>query len=325
VSVEDHAVVTGASGFVGSHLVDALVKAGVRTRCVLRPSSSSRWLPAAAERAVVSPGDQRSLERAVEGAHSIYHLAAATSAVNEDAYQRANVELTRTLVDAARASAPDARVILCSTLAAAGPSSNGRPRTEQDPPEPIGPYGASKLASERMLASSGLEHVIVRPPAVYGPRDRDILTVFRFARRGVVPSFAPPRQQLSLIHVLDLAESLRLAALHGRSGSLYYVADGPPHSWGEIVQTVGAAMERRVRFVRLPLAVGRLAAHSSCTLARFTGSKPMLTPERVANMAEDAWTCNDARARTELGFTPVIRLADGMAETVRWYRQEGWL
>jgi nucleoside-diphosphate-sugar epimerase len=325
VSVSGHAVVTGASGFVGSHLVDALVGAGVRTRCVLRPSSSSRWLPPAAERAIVSSGDQRALERAVEGAHTIYHLAAATSAVNADGYQRANVELTRALVDVIRASAPNARVILCSTLAAAGPSLNGHPRAGHDPPEPIGPYGASKLASERMLASSGLEHVIVRPPAVYGPRDRDILTVFRLALRGVVPSFAPRSQQLSLIHVEDLAESLRLAALNGRGGSLYCVADGPPHSWGDIVDAIGEVLERRVRFVRLPLVVGRVAAHSSCAVARFTGSKPMLTPERVANMAGGAWTCDDARARAELGFTPRIGLRDGLAETVRWYRQEGWL
>lgn len=317
--------VTGATGFIGSHLVESLVAAGEEVRCLVRAESRMRWLPKDVEKVTVDSGDPEAMARALEAARTIYHLAAATSAVDAQGYRLANTQFTRSLVAAARQSAPRARVVLCSTLAAGGPTRNGRPLTGIEPPAPIGPYGSSKLEAERMLATSGLDYVIVRPPAVYGPRDRDILQVFRFAQRGVVPSFAPPGQLLSLVHVHDLAAGLRLAGLHGTPGVIYYLTDGPPHSWGEIVAAMGAAVQRRVQFIRLPLAVGRAAASLSCTMARLTSSKPLLTPERIGNMAEAGWTCDDARARAELGYQPFVSLEEGMKQTARWYREEGWL
>ncbi len=318
-------VVTGASGFIGSHLVELLVSTGHTVRCLVRAASRTRWLPEGVEKVTVDSADPDSMARAMEAATTIYHLAAATSAVNSEGYRLANTQFTQSLLLSVRKSAPKVRLVLCSTLAAGGPTRNGRPLTGTEPAAPIGPYGSSKLAAERMLAASGLEHVIVRPPAVYGPRDRDILQVFRFARRGVVPSFAPPGQQLSLVHVHDLAEGLRLAGLRGAPGAIYYFTDGPPHSWGEIVAAMGAAVGRNVRFVRLPLAVGAAAARVSCTLAGLTSSKPLLTLERIANMAEAGWTCDDSRARIDLGYQPSISLEQGMKQTAGWYREEGWL
>lgn len=317
--------VTGATGFVGSHLVESLAASGEQVRCLVRAESRMRWLPRGIEKVTVNSADPDLMARAVEGACMIYHLAAATSAVNSDGYRLANTQFTQSLVAAVRQSAPRARVVLCSTLAAGGPTRNGHPLTGAEPAAPIGPYGASKLEAERTLAASGLEHVIVRPPAVYGPRDRDILQVFRFAQRGVVPSFAPPGQLLSLVHVYDLASGLRLAGLLGAPGALYYLTDGPPHSWGEIVAAMGVAVQRQVRFIRLPLALGSAAARISCTVARITSSKPLLTPERIGNMAEASWTCDDTRARTELGYQPVVSLEEGMKQTASWYREEGWL
>ncbi len=319
------ALVTGATGFVGSHLAHLLDGSGTRVRCLTRATSSSRWLPGSVERVAAGISDGETVRRALQGVSVVYHLAAATSAVDDAAYRRANIELTQALLDAIADAAPQARVLLCSTLAAGGPAADGRPLTEADPSRPIGPYGATKLAAEGLVARSGLDYVIVRPPTVYGPRDRDILAVFRFARYGVVPSFAPAGQLLSLIHVRDLAQGLHLAATRGGKGSLYYVADGPPHSWGVIVDAMGAALGRRLRFVRVPLSIGAVAARASCAVARITSSKPLLTPERVLNMAQLAWTCDDSKARRELGFQATVGMHEGMAETARWYRAQGWL
>lgn len=318
-------LVTGGTGFVGSHLVEHLARARVPVRCVTRATSNTQWLPPSVQRIPALLTDATAMREALQGVGHVYHLAAATSSVDDAGYQRSNISLTEALLSAVRDSAPSARVVLCSTLAAGGPALDGRPLTEDDPPRPIGPYGTTKLAAERLVAGSGLDHVIVRPPAVYGPRDRDILEVFRFARFGLVPSFAPPGQLLSLVHVRDLAEGMHLAAVRGRPGQLYYVADGPPHSWGAIVDAMGAAVQRRVRFVRLPLAVGAVAARASCTVARLTAAKPLLTSERVRNMAQAAWICDDGKARRELGYAPSIGLHEGMTETARWYRSQGWM
>ncbi len=317
--------VTGATGFIGSHLVESLIASGDEVRCLVRPGSRRRWLPPGVETVTVDSSDAEAMARALDEASIIYHLAAATSAVDSEGYRLANTQFTRSLLAAVRQASPRARVVLCSTLAAGGPTRNGRPLTGMETAAPIGPYGSSKLEAERMLAASGLEHVIVRPPAVYGPRDREIFQVFRFARRGIVPSFAPPGQLLSLVHVHDLTAGLRLAGLRGNPGAMYYLTDGPPHSWREIVAAMGAAVQRQVRFVRLPLALGGAAARISCTVARITSTKPLLTPERIGNMAEAGWTCDDTRARAELGYQPEISLQEGMKQTASWYRKEGWL
>lgn len=216
------ALVTGASGFVGSHLVDALVEEGWRVRCLVRTTSRLRWLPRArVELAHGALNDPPALRAALEEARVIFHLAGLTSATSPARYAAVNVEGTRALVAAMRERAPGALLVHCSSLAAAGPSLDGRPLSESDPPRPIGPYGESKLAAERLVASSGLDHVIVRPPAVYGPRDADILAVFRLAARGLALRLGPRGQRLSLVHVRDLAHGLIDAAEHGTNRGVF--------------------------------------------------------------------------------------------------------
>ena len=320
------ALVTGASGFVGSHLVSALAEEQVPVRCLLRASSSRRWLPE--DRCQIAFGaldDPRALREALSGVPLVFHLAGITSALSREEYFRVNLGGTRALVEAMREQAPEALLVFCSSLAAAGPAPGGRPLVETDPPHPIGPYGESKLAAERLVAGSGLRHVVVRPPAVYGPRDRDILAVFRLAARGVAPRFGPAEQRLSLVHVRDLAQGLLRAARQGAGRGVFYVSDGEAHSWRAVVGAIASALGRRVRPVRIPLLLAATAAHASRLLSRASGKRPLLTPERVRDLAQADWTCDDSRARAELGYRSHVRLGEGMRETAEWYRANGWL
>jgi nucleoside-diphosphate-sugar epimerase len=319
------ALVTGASGFVGSHLVEELLDRGWRVRALLRATSSRQWLPL--ERVETVPGDimdAGALRVAVADVTAVFHLAAITSAVRSGEYVRVNVGGTRAVCDAIAARNPDAALIHCSSLAAGGPVTGGRPVTEADDPHPITPYGASKLAAERVVGAAGLRSVIVRPPAVYGPRDTDVLAAFRLATRGFALHVGPAGQRLSMVHVRDLARGMADAAAHGLGRGVYYVS-GAAHSWEEIVGALAHAAGRRVRSIPVPIGAASLAAHVGRLAARVTGRKPLLTPDRVRDLAQRDWTCDDGRARRELSYAPRIALADGMRDTLAWYRREGWV
>lgn len=319
-------LITGASGFVGSHLVDALCAQGQRTRCLVRATSDLRWIPSAdVEMCRGSLDESSGIERALVGATVVFHLGGITSASTPVSYGRTNVEGTRRLVQAMSTHAPEALLVLCSSLAAAGPSSGGRPLRETDPPRPIGPYGESKLTAERLVAFSPLRHVIVRPPTVYGPRDRDVLAMFRWVARGVAPRVGPAEQQLSLVHARDLVDGMLLVAARGAPGGVYYLTDGVVHTWREVVQGIASAVNARPRELPVPSPVARAAGQGARILSRLTRRKPLLSPERVRDMLQPAWTCDDTRARTELGYRSRLSLVEGLRDTACWYRQHGWL
>src|SRR5690606_1585422 len=220
--------------------------------------------------------------------------------------------------------APEAHFVLCSSLAAAGPPRPGRPAREGDRDAPQSAYGRSKLFSEQVLAASGVRHTIVRPPAVYGPRDRDILAAFRGGARGSAGRMGPPRRRLSLVHAQDLAEGIALAG-EREAGGTYYMSDGVVHLWEEVVAGIGAAVGRVPRIVPLPNPILNLAARLDRTRARLLGRNPLLTPDRARELAGDDWSCDDSRARRELGYVSRIGLEEGLRDTADWYRAQGWM
>ena len=204
------ALVTGATGFVGSHLVDALRARDVAVRALVRPTSDVRRLGASGTE-VVAPDfeDAAAVAAALERVRVVYHLAAATRAHDEAAYRRANVGTTRVLMNAAATLPQPPRVVVLGSLAAVGPSFDGRPVAEDAPPRPLTAYGRTKLEAERVaLASPVVPVVVLRAPAVYGPRDRDLFTFFRLAALGIMPVPAGPDRAIQLIHVRDLVEAL---------------------------------------------------------------------------------------------------------------------
>ncbi len=324
-------LVTGASGFIGSHLIDVLEEAGHEAIPMVRSASSRKWLGAAADRArEASLDDPASLDRAVRGCDRVLHLAGAVRARSAEEYLEINARGVRHLAEAALRAAPDLeRFVLVSSLAAAGPSRNGRAVDETTEPAPITDYGRSKLEGERLLRELGdsLRYSIVRPPAVYGPRDRGILTFFQCARRGFLPRIGPRGERTySLIHGRDLAEGIhRVSEAREAEGGTYFLANPDPYTWEAMLEAFGAVVDRRLRSIRVPAGIVRTVGSVSEWRARRADRAPFLTRDKVRDLVVERWTCDPGLAARELDFTTRIALADGLAETAAWYREQGWL
>ena len=319
------ALVTGASGFIGSHVVEALLAHGWRVRCLVRKASVLRWIPT--DDVTLINGDVRvageDLDRAVRSVSVVFHLAGLTSAANDVEYVASNVEGTRNVVDAMRRSAADALLVFASSLSAAGPARR-RPVNETDEPSPVSAYGRSKLTAERIVASSGLENLIIRPPAVYGPRDSDILAAFRMAQRGIELRVAPEGQRLSMVHVHDLAQGFVCAA-ESEGRGLYYMTDGMIHTLESISEQVARAVGKQPRIVNVSVGVAEAISQVERFRGVLTGSKPLLTPDRIKELTQKDWTCDDTRARLDIDYESKVSLPEGMQMTAQWYRAQGWL
>jgi dihydroflavonol-4-reductase len=321
------AVVTGANGFVGSHLVELLLAQGWSVRCVVRERSDLRWIPRDSvdlRYLDFANSGPPSLDDALRDASVVFHLAAVTSAPSDSVYERVNVAGTARIVDSVRRSPGKPMLVFCSSQAAAGPARLGRPTREDDEPAPVSAYGRSKLAAERVVQASGIRYAIIRPPTVYGPRDADVLEAFRLARRGIALRIAPESQRISIVHVADLI-SATVAIADAPTGSTYFVTDGVPHTWRELVDGIGRAVDQVPRVIPVPHAVAVAAASIGRAWSALTGKKPLLTPDRVAEMTQNDWSCDDSRARRELGYSSRIPLDVGLRETADWYRSVGWL
>ncbi len=328
------ALVTGAAGFVGSHLVDALLARGTAVRALVRPSTDRRWLDAG--RVTFAFGDvgddsadgREALTRAAAGCSVVYHVAGITNAREPGDFERVNAAGAGRSADAAaRAGVP--RFVLVSSQAAGGPTPGERPRSEDDPDAPAGEYGRSKQGGEiraaQALAGSRTTLVTVRPPAVYGPRDAAFVLLFQLAQRGIIPLPGGSRQELSLLHVRDLARGLVLAAERGRPGGRYYLASGPPVTTGRMAEAIGRALGKKPLRLDVPSFMLKAVVGLAEAYTRLSGRPARLTRERLADWTAPRWTVSDARARAELGYVPHVDLDPGIEETAQWYRTAGWI
>ena len=328
------AMITGATGFVGSHLTEQLVAEGWSVRALVRPTSDVTLLERlGVERVVGDLGDKDAIRRAATGCGVVFHLAALTAARDEAGYQRANVQGTRRVAEAIAAAEPrPERLVYLSSYAACGPAQNGRARTLDETPAPLTAYGRTKLQGERIaqeLGEQGIEVVILRAPAVYGPRDRAQLPLFRFARLGIVPTPATPaggERRLQVIYAPDLARALARA---GDSGIVppgtYPVAGPDAHTWGGIVHALSQAVGRKVRRISLPAPLVRSAAAVTEAIGTLGGGAVAFNREKADEMLAEVWVCDLAPSTALLPPSEATPLAEGMAATVHWYSRQGWL
>lgn len=324
------ALVTGGQGFVGSHLCARLAAEGHRVRVLARPSSrldGLSGLDVEVVRADVT--EAAGLAAAVAGCDVVFHVAAALKGLRERDLFRVNTDGTRNIAAASAGAEPrPARFVYVSSVAAAGPSPGGRePRTEDMPPKPLTWYGRSKLAGEDAVRSMPeLEWTIVRPPLVFGPRERDVLGYFRLAHRGWLPVVGRSDRFYSLIYAEDLAEGLVRAATSSASvGETYFLAGSEVVSWVELGRHIGAALGVAGRVTRIPEAVASTAGRLADALAHARRGAAIFSSQKVLEMLAPAWVCSAAKAERDFGWRAATPLGEALANTASWYRNHGWL
>lgn len=298
---------TGSTGFVGQATLDAIERHELTARAL------ARSVPEGRRKGIEWVGghlaDPAALVRLVEGAEAVIHVAGLTNTLDPAAFETANVTGTLALIEAAKAAGVP-RFIFVSSLAARRPD--------------LSAYGASKARAEKIVAASGLDWTIVRPPAVYGPRDRDMFELFRAARRGVIPM--PPPGRASMIHVDDLARLL-LALVPDRedvTGAIFEPDDGREGGWPhrELARTIGWAVGRRPWVPHLSRGTLELVSRVDCAVRR---GKARLTPDRVSYMCYPDWAVDPARKVPESLWGPRIPTREGLKATAEWYREQRWL
>lgn len=321
---------TGGTGFVGSHLVEALLAKGHEVTCLVRDPGRVRWLAGLPVRLV--RGDcsiPDSLPPAVEGASVVYHVAGLTKARRAREYYDVNHAGTRNLLEAcARREGKINTFILVSSLAAAGPSPDGRPVRHTDPPRPVSDYGRSKLLAEAetLRYRDRFPVVILRPSAVYGPRDRDVFELFRWAAKGLTLEIGGGERFIQPCHVQDLvAALLRAAERHRRNGAVYFVAEERVYSWREFMAVLLSSGGVTARRIVVPMPLAYLVGLLSEAASLFTGRPALTNRQKVREAVQTYWTCDLENIERDLGFRAAWPLDRGLAMTWSWYRENGWL
>ncbi|MGC4085313.1 MAG: NAD(P)-dependent oxidoreductase [Vicinamibacterales bacterium] len=313
---------TGATGFVGWHVAESFVRDGWEVRAIVR-RGNRKPVPAGVT-VVESDLTEGALESAFRGTDVVVHAAALIRARDEAAFRAVNVDGTQA---AARAAArAGVRMVLVSSQAAGGEGTRDRPRQESDAPAPVNAYGRSKLASEVVLqATAGLAWTILRPCAVFGPRDRGFLPLFRMARYGffLVPS--DPATPFTLIYIDDVVRAVRLAAESDRAlGETFFIGHPQARTGDDVLRAIAMGQGRAFRPLRVPGLLFTAAARIGDLCWRL-GVRPMVDSGRLVELRARGFVCNVDRARDVLGFSAATDLESGIDETARWYRANGWL
>jgi len=299
--------ITGATGFVGQAVVDRALAAGLEVRALVRRDQEKRkgvtWVKG-------DLSDTRALTRLMKGAEAVLHVAGAINAPDAGGFEAANVTGTLSVIEAARkAGVP--RLVFVSSLSAREPG--------------LSAYGSSKARAEKLVKASGLDWTIVRPPAIYGPRDREMLELFRLARWRLLPM--PPKPgRASLVHVDDLADLLLALIPANRSAfhRTFEPDDGRPGGWShyELARAIGWAVGCRPWVVHLSRrALGWVAALDG----RLRKDKAKMTPDRVGYMCHPDWVVRERARVPQRLWQPRIETRQGLTATARWYRKAGWL
>lgn len=324
------ALVTGASGFVGSHLAELLSSKGFDVRCNVRKSSNLRWLDGKGFELVDAPlSDIEKLKKAVEGVDYIYHSAGLVAAKNYEEFLKGNRDGTVNLLNAAYQVNPNLkRFVYVSSLAAAGPSESlEKPKTEDMPCEPITAYGKSKKAAEVEVHKfqGRLPFTIARPSAVYGPRDPATFDIFRIVKMGVKALMGFGKKYANIVHVGDLVRGIAESGLADNTiGKTYFVGSEESYTWEFMMGEMAKGFGKKAVNVHIPHTIIYTAAALSEFFGKFSKKPPVFNFEKGVDFVQKYWTCSIQNAMKDFGYKPQINIKDGFKETIDWYRENNW-
>lgn len=325
-------LVTGGSGFLGSYIADQLSREGHTVRALVRKSSNRKFLEKL-DRLEFAEGaveEADKVDEAMKGVDAVIHSAGLVKARTPEEFRTINVQGTVNLLDAAKKHAPGLkRFVFISSLAAVGPSFDGKPVSGSQDANPVTHYGRSKREAENLVRAerARLPVTIIRPPLVYGPRDNETFAFFQSVSRGVLPILGDGLNTLSVIYASDAASAcVRAIEADVPSGNAYFVDDGVAHVWREALADVELAVGRRARLrFGLPLGVVAAAALGSELYGRLRNKAVMLTRDKVNELKQPHWVCSSDDTRKDLGWKSEVGWREGTSLAAKWYQDNGWL
>lgn len=324
------AVVTGANGFVGSHLVDLLLEKGLSVRCITRKSSNLQWLEGKNVE-IYDSGlfDKAGLKVAFKDANYIFHVAGVVKSKKPEGYFKGNVETTRNLLEAALENKNSInRFLVVSSQTVTGPSLDGKPVTEKTECKPITTYGRSKLEEERVAQSFSdkLPITICRAPAVYGERDTEIFIYFNSFSKGVTTTIGFNKKSLSLIHVRDLVEGIFLAATDEKAiGETYFISSEKYYTWTEINDITAKVLGKKALVFKVPHFMVYTIAAIAQFFALFSKNAATLNIEKARDITQQYWICDTSKAIRDFGYKQKITAEEGIKKTIEWYKEKKWI
>ena len=324
------AVVTGANGFVGSHLVDYLLTKNFEVRCIVRKSSNLQWLKGK-EVKIYDCGlfDKNKLREAFNGVNYIFHVAGVVKAKDEAGYFKGNVEATKVLLEvAAEMKDQLKKFIVVSSQTVSGPAQKGKPVTEEMMPNPLTTYARSKLKQEQLALSFKdiFPVTICRAPAIYGERDTEIFIYFQVFNRGLTTMIGFDKKELSLLHVADLAEGLYLAAISDKSnGQIYFISSEKFYNWNEVADITSRVLGKKAFRIRIPHFIVFIIAAFAQFFAMFSSKPATLNIEKAKDLVQKFWICDTSKVMKELGYSQKVSIEEGIKRTCDWYKQMKWI
>ncbi|MFH1239054.1 MAG: SDR family NAD(P)-dependent oxidoreductase [bacterium] len=328
-------LITGANGFIGSHLVKRFIDKGYEVRCLVRKTSNLEWLVSLQKTA--GPGkikfvygdviDKPSLYEAVRNVDYVYHVAGMIKSRRPQGYYNVNYTGTRNLIEVVKEINPALKkFIFISSLAAAGPSADGYPLTETDECRPITDYGKSKLKAEELLKNefmSSIPIAIVRPPVIYGPQDKGFYYYFKVVKKRLVPVIG---KKLSLCYITDLVDGIVLAGESEKAkGEIYFISSDELYSAEQVGEVIAGILGIKAVKVKIPSWLILTAGFFSQIITIGGGNMPIFNTQKARELVQSWWICDVSKAKRELGFQPKVNLQEGMRATVDWYVKNEWL
>ncbi|MEO5889533.1 MAG: NAD-dependent epimerase/dehydratase family protein [Ferruginibacter sp.] len=327
--MNERVLITGASGFLGYHIVHSAIESGLSVFAAVRKQSNIEHLKdLPVTYLFLDYGDEEEIAKQLieNRIDYIIHAAGDTKAITEEAYNNVNATYTVNLAKAAERSGGNfKKMIFISSLAAIGPLQDADVKiTEETTPNPVTAYGRSKLLAEKSLAGVAIPITILRPTAIYGPRDRNIFIMVKMVTRGLDPYIGKGSQQLSFVHAADVAD-VAVKSLFINTTGIYNITDGNSYDRYKLSDIIKSVLKRKAIRIHIPVPVIRSLAFFLETINAWSKKPSVISREKLHELAAKNWVCDISKAKKELAFVPTYNLQTGLEETILWYRQNKWL